>query len=245
MNGKRKQQTVDEAKRMTPREVLAKGWDLTNAIMALKGMEIPSTIYFEIDGENLECPTRFAALDELAKAIAALDDAIEQLNRDALDIPRYPGYRNVEQLNAARNALLELQRRASQSGCSASTTVIEALFPDVPIAAEWAEVRRWLAIRKEEALRIDPETAEIGSWPTRMFDPYCVLDEWELPEQFDLIGRVDFARAPGSNVWVAFEDLPEDTREKLWDRHSRKLAFPAGLEGLCDTSHKEDDDIPF
>jgi hypothetical protein len=40
-----------------------------------------------------------------------------------------------------------------------------------------------------------------------------------------------FARSPGSDIWVEFGDLADDTRERLWARHSRKLAFPAGLEG--------------
>jgi hypothetical protein len=33
-------------------------------------------------------------------------------------------------------------------------------------------------------------------------------------------------------VWVHFSDLPEATRDALWKKHRRKLAFPAGLEAL-------------
>ena len=43
------------------------------------------------------------------------------------------------------------------------------------------------------------------------------------------MGREYFARAPGSDIWVLFDDLPEATRTALWDRHKQKLAFPAGL----------------
>jgi hypothetical protein len=63
-------------------------------------------------------------------------------------------------------------------------------------------------------------------------DPYGVLDEWELPEEFHQVGRERFARSPGSDVWVSLDDLPDATPEALWERHSRKLAFPAGFEEL-------------
>jgi hypothetical protein len=148
---------------------------------------------------------------------------------------------------------LELQSRTSRSGCATSTTVIDALFPDVSVrkktAAEKAELERRLAIRKEEALKIDPETAEVDWSYGQTLDPYGVCDEWELPEEFDCVGRVRFARAPGSDIWVEFGDLPRETRQKLWNRHRRKLAFPAGFEDLPGTSgdagSNDDDDIPF
>src|SRR5215469_4737771 len=98
------------------------------------------------------------------------------------------------------------------------------------------EKEAWLAIRKEEGLKIDPETAKVTwSWGEVM-DPYG-LDP-EMPEEYRCIGRNYFARDPGSDIWVDFGDLPEATRETLWKRHSRKLAFPAGLEGLYSTSDR-------
>jgi len=54
-------------------------------------------------------------------------------------------------------------------------------------------------------------------------DPYGVMDEWELPEEFDQIGREHFARAPGSDICVWFGDLPEETRAKL--AHKEKPSF--------------------
>ena len=45
-------------------------------------------------------------------------------------------------------------------------------------------------------------------------DPYGVMDEWELPEEFDQIGREHFARAPGSD-----ESRPGRHRD---DRHDRE-----------------------
>lgn len=131
---------------------------------------------------------------------------------------------------------MELHRRASRSGCPGSTTVIEALFPDVPVkkrtAREKAEIEEWLAIRKEAGLKIDPETAEVTWWYGQTLDPYGVYDEWELPEEFHQVGRERFACAPGSEVWVSFDDLPEATSDALYARHKSNLMFPAGLEGL-------------
>jgi hypothetical protein len=91
-------------------------------------------------------------------------------------------------------------------------------------------VEQWLAIRKEAALQIDPETAEV-EWSYEVTcDPYGVYPD--LPEEDQQVGRAYFARAPGSDVWVWFGDLPEAVRDVLWEKHKKKLAFPAGLEEL-------------
>jgi hypothetical protein len=43
-----------------------------------------------------------------------------------------------------------------------------------------------------------------------------------------VITRTFFARAPGSDVWVHFGDLPEATAAALWKKHERALAaFPS------------------
>jgi hypothetical protein len=90
-------------------------------------------------------------------------------------------------------------------------------------------VEKWLATRREAGLRIDPESAEVDWIYANTLDPYGVYPD--LPEEYQQVGREYFARSPGSDVWVCFGDLPTATRETLWNRHSRKLAFPAGLEG--------------
>jgi hypothetical protein len=150
---------------------------------------------------------------------------------------------DIEQLRQEKTTLIELQRRARQIGCPGSTTVIEALFPDIAVkkktASEKAEIEQWLAIRKEAALKIDPETAEVDwSW-RQTLDPYGVKDEWEHPREFDQVGREYFARSPGSDVWVSFDDLPDAVIEKLRARRGSQIAVPAGLEGLPDP------DLPF
>ena len=90
-------------------------------------------------------------------------------------------------------------------------------------------VDQWLAIRKEEALKIDPSSAEVDWSYAQVLDPYGV---YKLTEEEHCVGRAYFARRPGSDVWVEFGDLPEETRDALWERHESKLAFPAGLEEL-------------
>jgi hypothetical protein len=67
-------------------------------------------------------------------------------------------------------------------------------------------VEQWLAIRREAALQIDPETAEVMWEYANVADPYGVYPGGE-----ECIGRVYFARPAGSDVWVCFHDLPEAT----------------------------------
>jgi hypothetical protein len=91
-------------------------------------------------------------------------------------------------------------------------------------------VEDWLAIRKDAGLKIDPETAEV-EWAYRQtLDPYGV--HLDLPDEFDQVGREYFARSPGSDIWVSFDDLPSAIRIELWEKHRSKLAFPAGLTFL-------------
>jgi hypothetical protein len=97
------------------------------------------------------------------------------------------------------------------------------------------KVKEWLADREREALRIDPENAEVTWWYVNVSDPYDV--HRELHEE--CIGRDYFARRPGGGIWVWFGDLPDATRERLWELHKRKLAFPAGLEELLHSVWQE------
>jgi hypothetical protein len=204
MNSEQKQASVSETE-MTPNNVLADGWRLTRAILALKDMDIPDTIEFQIDGASHIRATRVATLDELATAVAALNEALEHRSGDKPNATTLHGHLEVEELNKQRDALKELHKRVGQR----------------------AEREHWLEIRKKEALRIDPETAEVTWWYAQVLDPYGVLDEWELEQ--NCIGRAYFARAPESDIWVVFGDLPDETRHKLWDQHKSKLGFPAGL----------------
>ena len=77
------------------------------------------------------------------------------------------------------------------------------------------DVRAWLEIRKQAALRIDPQTAEVECVYGNPFDPYGVRQSLP-PEVQDIIREMFFARSPGTDVWVYFEDLPKATYDALW-----------------------------
>ena len=104
----------------------------------------------------------------------------------------------------------------------------------IELDESWAETAKrnglddetvaWLQIGAEEALKIDPGTAETD-WSYGTGDPYGTFP---LPRMF--VGREYWARRPGGDIWVSFDDLPEKTRDALWEQHKSGLAFPAGLE---------------
>jgi hypothetical protein len=85
------------------------------------------------------------------------------------------------------------------------------------------------ALRKAVGLQIDPQSAEVEWIYAQTLDPYG--DDPDLPEECQQVGREYFARSPGSDMWVWFGDLPDTTRNALWEKHKSKLAFPAGLFG--------------
>jgi hypothetical protein len=97
------------------------------------------------------------------------------------------------------------------------------------------EVKEWLAIRKEAGPKIDPETAEVMWTYAQTLDPYGVYPN--LPEEYQQVGREYFARAPESEIWVSFGDIPDEIRERLWKKHKRALAFPASLFVPLDPEH--------
>jgi excisionase family DNA binding protein len=86
---------------------------------------------------------------------------------------------------------------------------------------------QWMAWRAAAGRSIDPKTAEV-IWDHRLtLDPYGVGSD--IHEENQQVGREYFARAPGTDLWIAFGDLPKPTRETLWQKHKANLAFPAGL----------------
>jgi hypothetical protein len=62
------------------------------------------------------------------------------------------------------------------------------------MADDQMTVEQWLAIRKEAALHIDPETAEVEWAYAQEMDPYGVHPD--LPEEFQTVGRKSYARSP-------------------------------------------------
>ena len=82
-------------------------------------------------------------------------------------------------------------------------------------------VEQRLAIRREAALQIDPETAEVMWTYANLADPYGIYPDGE-----ECIGRVYFARPAGSDVWVDFGDLPDATVKALRKKQEFRRAFP-------------------
>ena len=82
--------------------------------------------------------------------------------------------------------------------------------------------------RRQIGLTINPATAVTMFWYADAFDPYNICDEKLHSGQ---VGRERFARHPDASWrdWVDFGDLPEATRNALWERDGRKLTFPYGL----------------
>ena len=108
------------------------------------------------------------------------------------------------------------------------TTTSQSTGEDVPTVT--ITLRQFHALLKIAGQQIDPATAEVEWSYEYTLDPYHV---WQnIPDE--CVGREYFARVPGTSVWVHFGDLPEATQVALWSKHSSKLAFPAGLEGLFD-----------
>jgi hypothetical protein len=81
-------------------------------------------------------------------------------------------------------------------------------------ANEDERIEKWLALRKECGLRIDPEIAEVVGAYCQALDPYGVYPE--LPEKYQQVKREYFARCPKSTVWVWVDDVPEPVRYSLY-----------------------------
>jgi hypothetical protein len=75
---------------------------------------------------------------------------------------------------------------------------------------------RWLEIRREAGRRIDPATCEETWIFCEMHDPYGL----HASDGSDFVGREDFYRSPGGDVWVHWRDLPEPTQAALSKRGS-------------------------
>ena len=80
-----------------------------------------------------------------------------------------------------------------------------------------AEYDRRMEERRVAGLLIDPSTAEICWNFGNYFDVYGDGLPF-LPEEQLLFDYHDFARAPGSDIWVFFGDLPDATQEAIGKR---------------------------
>ena len=168
--------------------------------------------------------------DKFATARWSRDADVATIARCILATLKYePHAVDTTVLRRALEGVIEHTTRAGISEKQEETKTMTDEQKTVSRSGDPMTVEQWLAIRKEAALRIDPETAEVEWIYADIGDPYGVHN---LPEEGLCVGRVYFARSPESDIWVCFDDLPEMVRDALWDRHSAKLAFPAGLEAL-------------
>src|ERR1700722_16216587 len=78
-------------------------------------------------------------------------------------------------------------------------------------------LKSFKALLRAIGQQIDPETAEVEWTYIQLVDPYGVFPQ-EIVDQHWCVGRGYFARAPGSDLWVEFGDLPDTTVEALWRR---------------------------
>jgi hypothetical protein len=81
----------------------------------------------------------------------------------------------------------------------------------------------WDALLQIAGRQIDPKNAEVFWEWGNDFDPYGVFPD--LPDELVSVGRIRFARAPGSRVWIEFGDLPEATRKPLYKRAPAAFGF--------------------
>jgi len=79
------------------------------------------------------------------------------------------------------------------------------------------ELSEFQSILREAGRHIDPATAEVEWMYGQILDPYGI--DPDLPEEYQQVGRMYFARSPSSDIWVWFGDLPAATRTALWERH--------------------------
>jgi len=91
-----------------------------------------------------------------------------------------------------------------------------SFFPPTEGPAEKAPMDQWLVARKEAGLKIDPHVAEVTFCWGYTTDPYGIHSD--LSEEEEQVGRVYFARSPGSDTWASFRDLSDEIRDKLWNR---------------------------
>jgi hypothetical protein len=107
--------------------------------------------------------------------------------------------------------------------------LLEAVHANPPTDEMIAEEHKkltWLAIRRVEAFKIDPATAEVDWSFEHTLDPYGT--QADLPERYQQVGREYFARRPGSDIWVWFGDLPTATSDALWKKRICAVGADAG-----------------
>ena len=90
------------------------------------------------------------------------------------------------------------------------TKEIEPFPSTVEVSVKYLE-----ALRRATGLAIDPKTAAVTWIYAQTVDPYG-----DYPSSpYDQVGREYFAHVPGTEVWINFGDLPDATRDALWEKY--------------------------
>jgi hypothetical protein len=121
---------------------------------------------------------------------------------------------------------------------STTKRIIAAL---TQLEAGMKKFEEWLVTRKKMGADIDPENVDVCCDYARVLDPYGLCPSF--PEELDQVGREYFARPSKGNVWVSFDDLPETTVDRLWqrmragefDRRSSAVDWVGPLATLADS----------
>jgi hypothetical protein len=93
---------------------------------------------------------------------------------------------------------------------------------DSTVTIRW---KVWEELLKVAGRQIDPATAEVVWCWGDICNPYGIF-----PNKNVCLGRLHFARGPGTNIWIEFHDLPEATRVTLEQSAN---------------SREPDDDVPW
>ena len=88
--------------------------------------------------------------------------------------------------------------------------------------SEEKEIDEWLAIRKEEGRKIDPETAEVNLFYVVDLDPYGLDDLTEEDYGYCHSSKEWFVRNPGSDIWVWVGDVPDEKWERIQKRRRER-----------------------
>jgi len=116
----------------------------------------------------------------------------------------------------------------------AEAYIAEMAANGVAWAAFAAKHAEFLAARRADGLLIDPVTAECTWWWAGEVDSYAL--GWD---GVDNINRQWFARAPGAEYWVSFDDLPEETKRAL----DKRMKAEAQEEAKTKTKTKDTFDL--
>jgi hypothetical protein len=122
---------------------------------------------------------------------------------------KYRYYDSTQNHDFARDILVLADTFEIESYEKRSSVTVEIFIDGKSCSGLWF-VEPWFAFYKAEGRNINPQTAEIMTWPANYFDPYGMLPPFYSDFNWEL-----FVRAPGSDVEVHFSDLPEETQRAL------------------------------